>query len=73
MTAARSASVAGPRRLSGGRIRVRATTVGAPFSSRVETRASPTPSAWMASAVSKAGLARKLSDAAFRPLCSAGV
>ena len=61
------------RREAGGRILVRATMVGAPFSSSTDTRASPTPSPWMASAVSKAGLTRKLCEAAFSPFCSEGV
>ena len=52
---------------------VRAQTRGAPFSSSREMTASPVPRAWIASAVSKAGLARKLWAAAFSPFCSAGV
>ena len=73
MIDARSAGVIGPRRETGGRIRVFCTTVGAPFSSSTLTRASPTPSPWIASAVSKAGLARNEFEAAFSPFCSVGV
>ena len=47
--------------------------VGWPFSSSVETSASPVPSSMIAFSVSKAGLARKVVAAAFTAFCSSGV
>ena len=71
--AARSAGVTGPSRDAGGRTSVFCTTVGTPFSSSTETSASPTPSAWIAVAVSKVGFGRNDAAAARSPFCSAGV
>ena len=49
------------------------TTVGAPFSSRQDTSASPTPSSMIASSVLNALLALNAPAAAFTAFCSAGV
>ena len=57
----------------GGRTLAFSTTLGRPSSSRKDTSASPVPRLRMASALSKAGLARNDSAAARTAFCSAGV
>ena len=54
-----------PMRLAGGRIYARSTTVGRPFSSSIETSASPTPSSAMTFSVSSFALARIVAATAF--------
>jgi len=49
------------------------TTVGVPFSSRQDTRASPTPSSMIASSVLNALLGLNALAAALTAFCSAGV
>lgn len=71
MVAERSAAVTAPTRLVGGAMSTRATIPGAPRSSK--TRASPTASSVIAVAVSKVGLARKVSAAARTAFWSLGV
>jgi len=73
MMALRSVSFAGPRRETGGRIMVRPTTPGTPFTSKTETSASPTPRSVITSSVSKAGFSRKELAAARIDFCSLGV
>ena len=68
-----SSSEMAPIKLWGGRIRHRCTTLGMPFSSSTDTRASPVPSSISACLVSKAGFARKDWAAAFTAFSSAGV
>jgi hypothetical protein len=55
MSCRRSASVIGPTRPAGGAISVRSTIDGVPPRSRVDTRASPTPSSVIAVSVEKFG------------------
>ena len=59
--------------LRGGRMPAFCTMEGTPFSSRTDTRASPTPRACKASSVLKAGLTRKDLAAARRAFWSLGV
>ena len=58
MTPPRSAGVIGPSCELGGRMSVRSTTPGAPFWTRKEVTASPTPTSRIASSVTKRGLSR---------------
>ena len=73
ITCWRSCGVIGPSRDAGGRISVRWTIAGMPFSSSVETSASPTLSCVMALAQSKSGFGRKVSAAVRTAFCSRGV
>jgi hypothetical protein len=57
----------------GAMTKARSTTVGRPFSSRKDTRASPTPSSVMTVAASNFGLARRVSAAALTAFWSRGV
>ena len=57
----------------GGRMRMRSTGVGAPFSSSTDTSASPVPSWVMAVSVSTSGFWRKVSATTFTALRSLGV
>ena len=59
--------------LRGGQMVAFCTTDGTPFSSSMDTSATPVPSSPMASSVLKAGLARKLWAATRTAFCSAGV
>ena len=49
------------------------TMLGAPFSSRTETNASPVPKVEMTSVVSNSGFGLKVSAAVFTAFCSFGV
>ena len=69
----RSSGVTGPKRLDGGRTRVRSTMVGTPLGSRTEISASPLPSWVMTSSVLKAGLGLKVEAAVCTAFCSRGV
>lgn len=73
MTAARSSGVIAPIRQRGGQISVRSTGIGTPFSCKVETSASPTPSCEITPATSSFGLATKVSAAVFTAFWSRGV
>ncbi|CFE02657.1 Uncharacterised protein [Bordetella pertussis] len=69
----RSASVAGPMRLPGGRIQARSVGVGRPLASSSETRASPTPSSVMAASISSPGFGRIVCAAVLTAFWSRGV
>ena len=69
----RSSAASGVKEDCGGRMRARSTGSGIPFSSRKETRASPTPSSAIASATLMLGLLRKVSAAALTAFWSRGV
>ena len=71
--ALRSASLIGPTRECGGCTSVSSTMLGWPFSSSVETSASPMPSCMMACSVSILGFLRKVVAADLTAFCSAGV
>ena len=73
MMSRRWPSVMAPIWLSGNRTLARSTTLGAPFSSRNDTRASPVSSSRMASSVLNSGLARKVSAATLTAFWSRGV
>ncbi len=70
---ATSSSLSAFMELRGGRMNARSTTAGTPSASSTDTSASPVPSAWSVSSVSKAGFTRNDLAAARSAFWSLGV